>query len=174
MRIRVQLAADHAAIRAGLRSLLEAEDGIEVVAEAADGFEVVAAAPEEAPDVVLIDVASAEPEQLVAAVRELGGAGPAVAIHRLSPSVDELTAREVEVLASLARGLSNAEIASSLRVSETTVKTHVARILMKLDLRDRVQAVVFAYESGLVQPGAGADSPRRPASHARASSSTPG
>lgn len=67
----------------------------------------------------------------------------------------DLTDREHEVLLLVSKGLSNAEVAGQLFLSETTVKTHVSRILMKLDLRDRVQAVVFAYESGLVEPGAG-------------------
>ena len=110
------------------------------------------------------------PEHLVAAVR-LVRSGDALlapsitrrlverfapreaAAGRASGDLSALTPRELEVLGLVARGLSNAELAAALTLSEATVKTHVARILAKLQLRDRVQAVVLAYESGLVSPG---------------------
>jgi DNA-binding NarL/FixJ family response regulator len=113
------------------------------------------------------------PEQLVDGIRAVASGDALLApsitrrvieefVRRPSPAprpeLEELTPRELEVLQHVARGLSNAEIAAELYVSETTVKTHVARVLQKLDLRDRVQAVVLAYESGLVQPGATASS----------------
>jgi DNA-binding NarL/FixJ family response regulator len=106
-------------------------------------------------------------EQLVIGIRVVAEGGslfaPAVTrrlIERFAgttpaapPSVDELTPREAEILTLVARGLSNAEIAEHLIVSQHTVKSHVAHILGKLGLRDRVQAVVLAYEAGLVRPG---------------------
>lgn len=117
---------------------------------------------------------SAPPEQLVQAIRIVAGGEALLApsiTRRLveqfvrrprpgsaPPQLEELTERELHVFKLIARGLSNAEIADALFLSEGTVKTHVNRILRKLGLRDRVQVVVLAFESGLVQPGA-ADEP---------------
>ena len=78
---------------------------------------------------------------------------PPAAAPAPPPAVAELTPREQEVLGLLVRGLSNPEICERLVISEATAKTHVARILQKLDLRDRVQVVIYAYESRLVAPG---------------------
>jgi DNA-binding NarL/FixJ family response regulator len=217
--VRVLLVDDDDLMRAGLRSILESDDSIEIVGEAGNGLEAVRQATSLSPAVVLMDVRmpdldgiSATSQVLAAAPdarvvmlttfeqddyifgalragasgfllkrtspEELIGAIHAVAAgdSLLSPSVtrrvvehmaqqpapdataggrlEELTPREREVLAHVARGLSNAEIAEALVIEESTVKTHVKRILMKLHVRDRVQAVIFAYESGLAQPGA--------------------
>ena len=110
------------------------------------------------------------PEYLIAAIRTVRSGeallAPSItrrlverfALHSSQPALmrrelSHLTPRELDVLRLLARGLSNAELATQLTLSEATIKTHVARLLAKLQLRDRVQAVVLAYETGLVSPG---------------------
>lgn len=209
--IRVLLADDQDLVRAGLRSLLDAQDGVEVVGEAADGAEAVALAVRLLPDVVVMDLrmprrdgvaATAELRALLPAMRVLvlstfdedelvraavaaGACGyllkdapveqlllglrcaasgqtlvsPAIARRLLDRfaaplrPLPDLTSRERDVLVLLARGLSNRELGRQLHVSEATVKTHVSSLLAKLGLRDRLQAAVLAYETGLVLPG---------------------
>jgi DNA-binding NarL/FixJ family response regulator len=215
--IRALIADDQQLVRAGLRTILEAEDDIEVCGEVGDGLLAVRAVEQQHPDVVLMDVrmpnldgleatrritARADSprivilttfdldeyvfaalrggasgfllkdttaDELVRAVRLAvsGDALLAPSVTRLierfanrgavqsTPTLDTLTGRERDVLLLVARGLSNSEVAERLFLGETTVKTHMAHLLDKLGLRDRVQAVVLAYESGLVEPRAG-------------------
>ena len=226
--IRVLVVDDQALVRAGFRTILDSEDGIEVVGEAADGAAAVAAVAELAPDVVCMDVQmpgvdgleatrritadaastaavlvlttfnredylfaaleagasgfllkNSSPEQLIEAVqvvargdallspdvtrrvieavagRTASTDAPRAATPGLSnPVLETLTDRAREVLELLAEGLSNAEIAVRMWVGEATVKTHVSKVLLKLGLRDRVHAVVYAYENGVVRPSA--------------------
>ena len=176
--IEVLIADDQALIRGGMRMILEVHPEIEVVGEAADGHEAVEKVRLRRPDVVLMDVrmpgldgigatrrivaAGAEaPRILILTTFDLdeyvydamkaGASG--FLLKNAPPELEELTERELEVLRLLARGRSNAEIAAALFISEGTVKTHVSRVLAKLGLRDRVQAVVLAYEAGLVRAG---------------------
>ncbi|MBO3746166.1 response regulator transcription factor [Streptosporangiaceae bacterium NEAU-GS5] len=217
--IRVLIADDQDLVRAGLRMILEAAGGVDVVAEAANGRQAADLSRALVPDVALMDVRmpimdgiqatrrvvesgiptrvlmlttfdlddyvyqamcvgasgfllkTVPPAQLVHAVRTVceGDALLAPSITRrlierfavsrpvsndvLPAELDTLTAREMDVLEHVAAGLSNLEIGERLHVTEATVKTHVNRILAKLRLRDRVQAVVYSYEVGLVQPG---------------------
>jgi len=122
----------------------------------ASGFMLKDTPPEELLDAIRVIAAGSallSPAVTRAVIAEFARRSPAAQVaesHRL----DELTEREREVLALLTRGRSNAEIAADLVVSEATAKTHVAHVLMKLGVRDRVQAVIFAYEAGIVTPGA--------------------
>ena len=150
------------------REILAAGDARVIILTTFDEDEHVAAALRAGVSGFLLKVAP--PEQLLAAVRTVAaGQGlldPAVTVrviesfagsHRPDPELARglasLTDREADVLRLVAEGLSNAEIATRMYLGETTVKTYLSRMLAKLGLRDRVQAVVFAYESGLVTPG---------------------
>jgi DNA-binding NarL/FixJ family response regulator len=213
MTIRVLLVDDHAAIRAGLRLMLEQAPDIAVVGEAADGAIATRQATALRPDVVLMDIRmpgtdgitatraitsaglaevlilttfdiddyvfgalragaagfllkSVEPGDLVDAVRHVavgdGVLAPEVTRRLLTafvaavptsrsepPTLGSLTAREREILAALGRGLSNADLATALSISEATAKTHVSRVLAKLGCASRVQAAILAKEAGL-------------------------
>ncbi|MEU8193457.1 response regulator transcription factor [Microbispora amethystogenes] len=218
--LRVVLADDQALIRSGLRALLTAEPGLDVVAEAGDGQQALAAARAHRPDVIVMDIRmpvldglaatraiaadprlsgvrvlvlttfdedalvfeairagaagfllkDAEPAELLRGIRAAAAGdallSPQVARRLVSAfaaapapagpaarALDSLTSREREVVALVARGLSNEEIAERLVISPATSRTHVSRAMVKLAARDRAQLVVFAYESGLVHPG---------------------
>ena len=214
--IRIVVADDHAAVRAGFVALLSAPEDFEVVGEAGDGTQAIDVAARTHPDVVVMDIrmpdidgidatrriTSAQPatrvlvlttfdldeyvsealragasgfllkdatvDELVTGVRVVarGDALLAPAATRRvitsylrhqppsgpTPVLDELTDRELDVLRQIGLGLSNTEIAAELFVSQNTVKTHVSRVFAKLSVRDRAQAVVLAYETGLVTP----------------------
>jgi DNA-binding NarL/FixJ family response regulator len=150
-----------AALGDGVRVLMLTTFGLDdyvfaALRAGASGFMLKDAPPEELLDAIRVVAGGSAllaPAVTRAVVAEFARRPPAAGAEG-SPRLDELTEREREVLVLLTRGRSNAEIAADLVVSDATVKTHVAHVLMKLGVRDRVQAVIFAYETGLVSPGA--------------------
>jgi len=127
---------------------------VEALRAGASGFLVKDAPPEELVRAVRVVAAGDALLSPTVTRRLLDGVMTRLQVRRDPPGWDDLTDRERDVLRLLAAGRSNTEIAADLHVSETTVKTHVSHVLEKLGLRDRVQAVVLAYETGLVTPGA--------------------
>jgi DNA-binding NarL/FixJ family response regulator len=166
-------------VRAGFRTILEAEADITVVGEAADGETAVAGARRLRPDLVLMDVrmpgtdgigpgvqdpvpvlvvTTFDLDEYVFAALRAGASG--FLLKEVEPDeLRGLTNRERVILELVARGLSDAEIDQQLSVSPSTVKTHVGSLLAELGCRDRVQAVVYAYEHGVVTPGEDATGP---------------
>ena len=152
-----QLTAGDSGARVLVLTTFDDESGMfDAVRAGASGFLLKRATPEELLTAVRA-VAAGEglvsPAMTLRLLRGFAAAAPGPPGPHEQRKVDALTPREREVLVLLARGLSNAEIADRASVAEATAKTHVARVLAKLGLRDRVQAVVFAYENGLVRPG---------------------
>jgi DNA-binding NarL/FixJ family response regulator len=140
-------------VRVVILTTFDREDYLfEALKAGASGFLLKNARPEDLVDAVRVVArgdALLSPEVTRRVIERFSGPQPAPEPHR----PPELTEREYDVLVALARGASNAEIAEQLYLGETTVKTHVSRVLMKLGLRDRTQAVVCAYEHGVVAPG---------------------
>ena len=165
-RLRVVIADDQPMMRAGFKAVLEATGTIEVVAEAGTGEEAVEAANRHSPDVVLMDIQMPGvdgieatrrlPRQRVLILTTFGLDEYIIEALRAGASgfllKDAPTREVVEAVRAVAAGLSNAELAEAMVLSEATVKTHVSNLLGKLKLRDRVQAVIYAYETGLISP----------------------
>ena len=152
MAISVLVVDDDTLARAGLRMMIETQDDLVVTGEAANGTDAVALAGIRTiaeGDALLSPSVTRRLMHEFARATATGGHPTDVSNRDL----DRLTDREREVLVHIGHGLANREIAEELNVGESTVKTHVKRILMKLALRDRVHAVVYAYETGLLTPG---------------------
>jgi DNA-binding NarL/FixJ family response regulator len=162
--VRVLVVDDQALVREGLMTLLEAAPGIAPVAAAADGEEALALCARHRPDVVLMDlrmpkldgveatrrIRETQPDiEIVVLTTHADAAGIARPAAPPKALPDELTPREAEVLSLIARGLSNAEIAQTLVVSEATVKSHINHLFAKIGARDRAQAVHYAYTNDL-------------------------
>ncbi|MBU2664457.1 response regulator transcription factor [Actinoplanes bogorensis] len=130
------------------------EDALAAIAAGASGFLLKNAPAEELTTAVRTVAAGGAVITPLVLARILARVADALPAPETKGELDALTEREREVLVHVARGHSNAEIAAALQVSETTIKTHVGHVLTKLRLRDRTQAVVLAYETGLVKPGA--------------------
>jgi len=159
--IRVLVVDDQPVVRAGVAMMIGTQPDLEVIGEAANGLQAVAQAAQLRPDVVVMDIRMPQLNG-IEATRRVVALTPKPPHVVLLTTLDRLTDREREVLVLVVRGLSNAAIASQLVIGETTVKTHVTRILTKLALRDRAHAVIYGYETGLVRPGERAASEPRP------------
>jgi len=168
--VRVVVADDQRVVRDGLVTVLGVLPGIEVVGAAADGEQALALVKAHRPQVVLMDlrmprldgveatrrILAAHPATAVVVLTTYATAAPAAAPGDVLPSrplPDRLTAREAEVLALIATGRTNSQIAKVLVVSPSTVKTHINNIFAKTGISDRAHAVRYAYEHGLADPG---------------------